>query len=41
MDDGAVFEELRGHAKFTTENRAFYLDKKKRLIITFWGLLNK
>ena len=26
MDDGAVFEELRGDAKFTTENTAFYLE---------------
>ncbi len=24
IDDGAVFEELRGDAKFTTENTAFY-----------------
>ena len=26
MDDGAVFEELRGDAKFTTQNTAFYLE---------------
>lgn len=26
IDDGAVFEELRGDAKFTTENTAFYLE---------------
>ena len=26
MDDGAVFEELRGYAKFTTQNTAFYLE---------------
>ncbi|OWR13449.1 hypothetical protein CDW55_11085 [Chryseobacterium sp. VAUSW3] len=26
IDDGTVFEELRGDAKFTTENTAFYLE---------------
>lgn len=25
-DDGAVFEELRGDAKFNTENTSFYLE---------------
>lgn len=26
MDDGTVCEKLRGDAKFTTENTAFYLE---------------